>query len=80
MTTQTIRAPVPGTFYMRASPGEPPYKEPGSAVSIGDTVGLIEVMKSFMPIEATAEGRLLRYLVESDETVDLGQAVCEIEV
>ena len=48
---------IPGTFYRRPSPEEPPFKEVGDAVAKGDVVGLVEVMKTFHEIKADAEGR-----------------------
>ena len=40
-----LLSPLPGTFYRRPAPDKPSYKEDGDSVAIGDTVGLIEVMK-----------------------------------
>lgn len=80
MSLRTIDAFVPGVFYLRPSPEAAPFKAPGDTVAVGDTVGLVEVMKSFLPIEATVAGRLVRFLVESEEMVDVDQPICEIEV
>lgn len=44
---EQILSPLPGTFYRRPSPDQPPYKEVGDSVAKGDVVGLVEVMKSF---------------------------------
>ena len=44
---KTVKAQMPGTFYRRPDPDSEFYVEEGAAVSAGDTVGLIEVMKSF---------------------------------
>jgi acetyl-CoA carboxylase biotin carboxyl carrier protein len=80
MTIRTIDAFIPGIFYLTSSPENPPFKQPGDMVAAGDVVGLIEVMKSFMPVEAGEGGRLVRYLVESQDAVDAGQPLCEIDV
>jgi acetyl-CoA carboxylase biotin carboxyl carrier protein len=45
-----LRAPIHGVFYRRASPGAPAYIEEGATVGLGQTVGLIEVMKTFNPV------------------------------
>lgn len=79
MPVTTVNAPLPGIFYMRPSPSDPAFKQPGDAVAAGDTLGLIEVMKSFMPVESTVAGRFVRYLAESEEGVDADQPICEIE-
>lgn len=47
---RAIVAPIAGIFYRRASPGAPPYVEVGQPVATGQTVGLIEVMKTFNPV------------------------------
>lgn len=79
MAIRTIEAFIPGIFYMKPSPDDPPFKQPGDMVAAGDTIGLIEVMKSFMPVEAEEAGRLVRFLVASEDAVDAGQPICEIE-
>ena len=70
---------MPGTFYRRPDPESDPYVEEGEQVSAGDTVGLIEVMKSFHEVKAEEEGTIARFLVESEEAVDAGQDLVEIE-
>lgn len=47
---ELIRAPIHGIFYVRPSPGAPPFVEPGQTLQRGQTVGLIEVMKTFNPV------------------------------
>ncbi|MDQ1850621.1 acetyl-CoA carboxylase [Gemmobacter fulvus] len=79
MAVEVVEAFMPGIFYRKGNPDDPPYKEEGDMVVAGDTVGLIEIMKSFAPVETGIAGRLVRFLVESEDTVDAGQAICEIE-
>lgn len=47
----TIRSPTDGIFYRRPSPDLPPYVEEGDQVTIGQILGLVEVMKSFNQIK-----------------------------
>jgi acetyl-CoA carboxylase biotin carboxyl carrier protein len=70
---------MPGTFYRRPDPESDPYAEEGEKVSAGDTVGLIEVMKSFHEVKAEEEGTIARFLVENEEAVDAGQDLLEME-
>lgn len=79
MPVQTIEAPLPGTFYRRPAPGEPPFKAVGDAVAAGDTIGLIEVMKTFAPVIAEAAGRLVAFHAEDEDPVMAGQPLCDIE-
>ena len=70
---------MPGTFYRRPDPESDPYVEEGDQVSAGETVGLIEVMKSFHEVKAEEEGTIARFLVENEEAVDAGQDLVEME-
>jgi acetyl-CoA carboxylase biotin carboxyl carrier protein len=74
-----ILSPLPGTFYRRSSPDTPPYKSEGDAVAEGDVIGLIEVMKSFHEVKATAAGTLKRFLVDNEDAVMAGEALAELE-
>ena len=70
-----IKSPIPGTFYRRPSPDAAPYKEVGDAVAEGDTIGLVEVMKSFHEIKADADGTVARFETENEEPVTAGQTL-----
>ncbi|SNB52814.1 acetyl-CoA carboxylase biotin carboxyl carrier protein [Arboricoccus pini] len=74
-----IVPPVPGILYLSPTPGAALFKQPGDAVAAGETVALVEVMKSFLPVEAEAAGTFVRYLVDNEANVEPDQAVCEIE-
>ena len=76
---KTVKAQMPGTFYRRSDPDSDFYVEEGDAVSAGDTVGLIEVMKSFHEVRAEEDGTVSRFLVESEEAVSAGQDLLEME-
>ncbi len=79
MATTTVQAPLPGTFYHRSAPDQPPFKAPGDAVAVGDTLGLIEVMKTFTPVTAELAGQFVRFLVEDADAVMAGQPLYELE-
>ena len=79
MADKTLKAQMPGTFYRRPDPDSDPYVNEGDSVSAGDTVGLIEVMKSFHEVKADDDGTVARFLVEDEEAVDAGQDVLELE-
>jgi acetyl-CoA carboxylase biotin carboxyl carrier protein len=70
---------MPGTFYRRPDPESDAYFEEGDQVAAGDTVGLIEVMKSFHEVRAEEEGTIARFLVENEEAVDAGQDLVEMQ-
>lgn len=73
-----VLAPLPGIFYRRPAPTEPPFAEEGAMVEAGATLGLIEVMKNFFPVEAEAAGTVTRFLVEDGEAVEADQPVAEL--
>lgn len=70
---------MPGTFYRRPDPESEPYVDEGDEISTGDVVGLVEVMKSFHEIKSQDAGTVSRFLVESEEAVDAGQDLLELE-
>jgi acetyl-CoA carboxylase biotin carboxyl carrier protein len=79
MAEKSVKAPMPGTFYRRPDPESDAYVEEGDSVSAGDTVGLIEVMKSFHEIKAEEDGKVSKVLVEDEEAVSAGQDLVELE-
>ncbi len=79
MADKTVKAQMPGTFYRRPDPESDPYVNEGDSVSAGDTVGLIEVMKSFHEVKAEESGTVSKFLVDDEEAVDAGQDVLELE-
>lgn len=79
MSKASIISPLPGTFYRRPSPDEPPYKDIHDKVTEGDVIGLIEVMKSFHEVKASAAGKISAFLVENEEAVMAGQPLVELD-
>jgi len=80
MALKTIEAPIPGTFYRKPAPDKPAFKGEGDAVGIGDTVGLIEVMKTFTPVVAEEAGKLVAFHVENEDPVMAGEPLYDIEI
>lgn len=78
MATEIV-SPLPGTFYRRSAPDQPAYKEVGDAVAEGETIGLIEVMKSFHEVKATAAGTIRAFLVDNEDAVMAGQPIAELD-
>lgn len=74
-----IRAPMVGTFYRRPSPNDPPFVEEGSEIKPGDPLGLIEVMKLYTTIEATAAGTITAILAEDGALVEFNQLLFTIK-
>jgi len=68
-----VRAPMVGTFYASPAPDKPPFVSVGQAVKAGDTLGIIEAMKMFNPIEAEVSGTVLKIIAESGQPVEFDQ-------
>lgn len=68
-----MRAPMVGTFYASPAPDKPPFVTVGQAVKAGDTLGIIEAMKMFNPIEAEVSGTVLAIQCESGQPVEFDQ-------
>jgi len=71
----TIKAPSAGVFYRRPEPSAPPYVEIGSIVEPGDTLALIEVMKTFGPVVSEVKGEVIDILAEDGKPVEYGQTL-----
>ena len=68
-----VRAPMVGTFYASPSPDKPVFVTVGQAVKAGETLGIIEAMKMFNPIEADVSGTVLAIQCESGQPVEFDQ-------
>jgi KipI family sensor histidine kinase inhibitor len=75
----TVTAPLLGTFYRRPAPEQPPFVAVGDRVAAGQTVGTIEVMKSFHDVTAPAAGVVARVLVDDGATVEYGQPLFALD-
>lgn len=74
-----LNAQLPGVFYRSPSPDQDPYSKEGSTVEPGQTLALIEVMKTFSEVKADRFGTISRFLLEDGDEVEAGQGIIEIE-
>jgi len=74
-----IKTTMPGVFYRRPAPDAAPYVEEGAHIAPGQTVALIEVMKTFNEIKADATGVLRSFLLDDGDEVAMGQALAEVD-
>lgn len=79
MPRHEVLSPVPGVFYRRPDPESPEYAVPGASVGAEDTIGLIEVMKSYFPVPSGAAGTVVEFTAENEDVVDAGQVIAVIE-
>lgn len=79
MPIQTMPCPLPGTFYRKPAPDAPIFKEIGDKVTEGETIGLIEVMKTFTPVTSETTGTIAAFHVDDEDAVMAGQPLVDIE-
>jgi acetyl-CoA carboxylase biotin carboxyl carrier protein len=75
----TVKSPMVGTAYRRASPQAAPFVELGTSVKAGDKILLVEAMKTFNEIIAPCAGTVISILVEDGQPVEYGQPLMVIE-
>jgi acetyl-CoA carboxylase biotin carboxyl carrier protein len=68
-----MQSPIVGTFYGAASPEDEPYVKVGDKVKKGQTVCIIEAMKTMNHIEAEKSGIVTEILVENAQPVEFGE-------
>lgn len=68
-----VTSPMVGTYYASPSPDKPPFVTVGQSVKVGDTLGIVEAMKMFNPIEADAAGTVLAITCENGQPVEYDQ-------
>lgn len=75
----TLTSPMVGTAYHSAEPGAKPFIEIGTKVTEGQTVLIIEAMKTMNQIPAHRSGTVTRILVENEQPVEYGEPLIVIE-
>lgn len=78
--TVDITSPMVGTFYRAPAPDEPPFVEIGDTVHRGETVCIVEAMKTMNTVEAEVGGRVVEVLVQNGEPVEFHQVLMRVEI
>jgi acetyl-CoA carboxylase biotin carboxyl carrier protein len=74
-----VVSPMVGTFYAAPNPESSPYVKPGSEVTLGDTLCVIEAMKIFNHVDAECSGVIRKILKNSGDPVEFGETLFLIE-
>ena len=74
-----VASPMVGVAYLSPEPGQPAFVTLGSRVTQGQTLLLIEAMKTFNQIKAPKAGTVTRILVESGTPVEYGEPLMVVE-
>jgi acetyl-CoA carboxylase biotin carboxyl carrier protein len=74
----SVPSPMVGTIYFAPEPGAAPFIKVGQAVKEGDTLFIVEAMKTMNPIAAPRAGTVSEICVSDSQPVEFGQALCII--
>jgi acetyl-CoA carboxylase biotin carboxyl carrier protein len=74
-----VKSPMVGTAYRSPEPGAPTFIEVGSQVSQGDTLFIIEAMKTMNQIPSPRSGKVTAILIENGQPVEFGEPLVIIE-
>jgi acetyl-CoA carboxylase biotin carboxyl carrier protein len=75
----TVTSPMVGTAYRSPEPGAPPFVEVGARVAAGQTLLIIEAMKTMNQIPSPRAGTVIAILVEDGQPVEYGEPLAVIE-
>ena len=75
---QSIDSPMVGIIYLTPKPSSPPFVKNGQKIKKGDTICLIEAMKTLNEIKSDKDGVVKSILIKNGEAVEFGQPLFEI--
>ena len=75
----TVHSPMVGTAFRAPEPGGRPYVDVGDSVRQGDTLLIVEAMKTMNQIQAPRSGKVTKILVEDGQPVEFGEPLLIIE-
>ena len=76
---EEVKSPMVGTAYLQASPEAPPFVQPGDKVKKGQTLLIVEAMKTMNPIQAPRDGVVVEILVGDAQPVEFGEPLVLLE-
>ena len=76
---RVIKSPMVGTVYLQPEPGANKFINEGDSISSGQTMLIIEAMKTMNPIESNLQGKISKIFVQNEEAVEFGQPLVLVE-
>ena len=76
---EEVKSPMVGTAYLQASPEAPAFVQPGDKVKKGQTLLIVEAMKTMNPIQAPRDGVVKEVLVGDAQPVEFGEPLVLLE-
>jgi acetyl-CoA carboxylase biotin carboxyl carrier protein len=74
-----VKSPMVGTVYLSSQPGADPFIKVGDSVAAGQTLLIVEAMKTMNPIAAPKAGKVVEILVADAQPVEFGEPLVVIE-
>ena len=74
-----VKSPMVGTAYLAPEPGKPNFVSVGDKIAVGQTLLIIEAMKTFNPIKASKAGTVTQILVDNGRPVEFGEPLMIVE-
>jgi acetyl-CoA carboxylase biotin carboxyl carrier protein len=74
-----VKSPMVGTAYLSPEPGKPVFVNIGDKITAGQTLLIIEAMKTFNPIKAPKAGTVAQVLIDNAQPVEFGQPLMIVE-
>ena len=74
-----VKSPIIGTAYLAAEPGAKKFSEVGKKIKKGETVMIVEAMKTMNHVPSTADGIIKKICVEDGQPVEYGQTIIIVE-
>ena len=79
VSSNTVKSPMVGVVYLSADPNSAPFVSVGDLVGPGQTLCLVEAMKTFNPVKAEKAGKIVQILVESGTPVEFNEPLFVLE-
>ena len=74
-----IKSPIVGTAYLASEPGAKPFVSVGGTIKKGETLLIVEAMKTMNHVPSTADGVVKKVCVEDGQPVEFGQSIIVLE-
>ena len=75
-----VKSPSYGIFYSQSEPGAPAYVKLGDTVHVGNTLGLLEIMKTFNALTSEVDGEVIQIHVQNQEVLEPEQPLFSIKL
>jgi len=79
MSGTEVKSPIIGTAYLAVEPGAKKFAEVGKKIKKGETVMIVEAMKTMNHVPSTADGIIKKICVEDGQPVEYGQTIIIVE-